>query len=98
MSEPHQISDPQQQLLACAERLYGAVWHDQIDDLIQRAYEDGLTLDGCRNHIAYLACELEWRMTPSLDVNPERFFLKALKNTAASWEYDQFDPSLQIND
>lgn len=96
MSEPHTIGSPQQALLRVADKICFRYEVEAFSHFVTQALFNNWDLTASREHIYYSFCELEWRLRPGLEVNPDRWFLASLAcNLAANDEYYLLHPSLR---
>ncbi|MGB7565955.1 MAG: hypothetical protein WBM08_14540 [Prochlorococcaceae cyanobacterium] len=99
MSEPHIIGSPQQQLLAAADAVCEYCFNDALEDYLQKASDNNWDLNRSRPHIFYNLCLLEWHLRPTLEVNPDRYFLRILmEELDGRDEYERLHPNLMFHD
>ena len=96
MTEPHTVGSPQQALLRVADRICSHYESEEFNHFVTDAIFKNWDLDKSREHIYYSFCELEWRLRPGLEVNPDRYFLATLNSKVGPEEYEQLHPSLQL--
>jgi hypothetical protein len=96
MSEPHTIGSPQQALLRVADKVCDHYESEAFSNFAMKALACNWDLIKSRHHIFYSLCELEWRLRPGLDVNPDRYFLTYLQAAMSQDEYEMLHPSLRF--
>ena len=96
MSEPHTVGSPQQALLRVADQVCERTESEAFSAFVSRALAFNLNLAESRKYLFYLLCELEWRLRPGLEVNPDRWFLSTLQSKMSEDEYEKLHPSLRF--
>jgi hypothetical protein len=96
MAEPHTIGSPQQALLRVADRVCEYYESEAFSNFVTQALFNNWNLIQSRKHIYYSLLELEWRLRPGLDCNPDRWFLSTLAYKMSEDEYEMLHPSLRF--
>ena len=94
-AEPHTVGSSQQALLRLADRICSHYEEEAFSDFVMKALAHNWDFNESRKHIYYSLCELEWRLIPGLEVNPDQWFLTTLQSRMSEDEWELLHPSLR---